>query len=72
MNGWQALANGIVEQAVKDYRAALKTLRWHPDSKAAMATAMEVERFFHSDWYGQLTTTDPDYLIDRLRKEAAK
>ena len=72
MNGWQALANGIVEQAVKDYWAALKTLRRHPDSKAAMATAMEVERFFHSDWYGQLTTIDPDYLIDRLRKEAAK
>ena len=72
MNGWQALSNGIVEQAVKDYRAALKTLRRHPDSKAAMATAMEVERFFHSDWYGQLTTIDPDYLIDRLRKEAAK
>ena len=72
MNGWQALANGIVEQAVKDYRAALKTLRRHPDSKAAMATAMEVERYFHSDWYGQLTTIDPDYLIDRLRKEAAK
>lgn len=72
MNGWQALANGIVEQAVKDYRAALKTLRRHPDSKAAMATAMEVERFFHSDWYGQLTTIDPDYLIDRLSKEAAK
>lgn len=72
MNGWQALANGIVEQAVKDYRAALKTLHRHPDSKAAMATAMEVERFFHSDWYGQLTTIDPDYLIDRLRKEAAK
>ena len=72
MNGWQALANGIVEQAVKDYRAALKTLRRHPDSKAAMATDMEVERFFHSDWYGQLTTIDPDYLIDRLRKEAAK
>lgn len=72
MNGWQALANGIVEQAVKDYRAALKTLRRHPDSKAAMATAMEVERFFHSDWYGQLTTIDPDYLFDGLRKEAAK
>lgn len=72
MTGWEALANGIVEQAVKDYRAALKTLRRHPNSKAAMATAMEVERFFHSDWYGQLTTIDPDYLIDRLRKEAAK
>ena len=72
MTGWEALANGIVEQAVKDYRAALKTLRRHPDSKAAMATAMEVEQFFHSDWYAALTDIDPDYLIDRLRKEAAK
>ena len=44
MTGYQALANAIIEQAVKDYRAALKTLRRHPDSKAAMATAMEVER----------------------------
>ena len=32
---------------------------------------MEVERFFHSDWYSALTVIDPDYLIDRLRKEAA-
>lgn len=72
MNGWQALANGIVEQAVKDYRAALKTLRRHPDSKVAMAEAMEIEKFFHSPWYGVLTQVAPDYLIDRLRKEAAK
>ena len=33
---------------------------------------MEVERFFHSDWYATLTDIDPDYLIDRLRKEAVK
>ena len=68
MTGYQALANGIIEQAVKDYRAALKTLRRHPDSKAAMATAMEVERFFHSSWFAVLTDIDPDYLIERLRK----
>ncbi len=72
MTGYQALANGIIEQAVKDYRAALKTLRRHPNSKAAMETAMEVERFFHSSWYGVLTQVDPDYLIDRLRKETVK
>ena len=40
MNGYQALANGIIEQAVKDYR--------------------------------ELTQVDPDYLIDRLRKETVK
>ena len=72
MTGHQALANAIVKQAGQDYLAALKTLRRHPDSKAAMAEAMEVERFFLSPWYGVLTQVDPDYLIDRLRKEAAK
>lgn len=72
MTGYQALANGIIEQAAKDYRAALKILRRHPDSKAAMATAMEVERFFHSSWFAVLTDIDPDYLIERLRKEAVK
>ena len=66
MTGYQALANGIIEQAVKDYRAALKTLRRHPDSKAAMAS------FFHSSWFAVLTDIDPDYLIERLRKEAVK
>ena len=72
MTGYQALANAIIEQAVKDYRAALKILRRHPDSKAAMAEAMEVEDFFHSGWYATLTDIDPDYLIDRLRKESVK
>ena len=72
MTGYQALANAIIEQAVKDYRVALKILRRHPDSKAAMAEAMEVERFFHSSWYATLTDIDPDYLIERLRKEAVK
>ena len=36
MNGYQALANGIIEQAVKDYREALRKLKKHPDDKAAI------------------------------------
>ena len=72
MNGYQNLANAIIEQAVKDYREALRRLKRHPDSKAAMELAMECERFFRSGWYGVLTDIDPDYLIERLRKEAAE
>lgn len=72
MTGWEALANAIVKQAAQDYREALKFLRKHPDSKEAMKTAMEAEEFFHSDWYATLTDIDPDYLIDRLRKETVK
>ena len=47
MNGYQALANGIIEQAVKDYREALRRLKKHPDDKAAMKEAIEMEEFFH-------------------------
>ncbi len=72
MTGHQALANAIVKQAAQDYLAALKTLRRHPDSKAAMAEVMEIEKFLHSPWYGVLTQVDPDYLIRRLRRETDK
>lgn len=72
MTGYQALANGIIEQAVKDYRAALKTLRRHRIPKRQWRQPMEVERFFHSSWFAVLTDIDPDYLIERLRKEAVK
>ena len=33
MNGYQNLANAIIEQAVKDYREALRRLKRHPDSR---------------------------------------
>jgi hypothetical protein len=55
---------------VKDYRIALKALKSHPDSKAAAARIKDVEEFFYSDWYRMMTKIDPDYLINRLRKEA--
>ncbi len=72
MNRYEALANAIIEQAVCDYRSALRSLKKHPDSRAAAAQAREIEKFFHSSWYGVLTQIDPDYLINRLRKETAK
>ena len=72
MPGYQMLANAIVEQAVKDYRDALRRLKKNPNSKGVMAEAMEIEDFFHSPWYGVLTQVGPDYLIEKLRKEAAK
>ena len=58
MDPYQALANAIVEQAVKDYR-----MTDDPDEMA------ELEAFFRSEWYGVLTSLDPELLISRLRKE---
>ena len=70
MNGYQALANGIIEQAVKDYRDALRRLKKHPDDKAAMKEAMELEEFFHSSWYGVLTQVD--HMMATLKEMSTK
>ncbi|HRV33042.1 MAG TPA: hypothetical protein P5281_01745 [Anaerovoracaceae bacterium] len=69
---YENLANAIVLQAVKDYRDALKRLKKKPQNKAAMADAMECERFFRSPWYRELTSVDGEYLIEKLREEAKR
>ena len=69
MNGYEALASSIIEQAVKDYRIALKALSRNPKNKAAKAMKEDVEAFFRSDWFGVLTDINPEYLISKLRME---
>lgn len=71
MDGYQALANAIVEQAVVDYRRARRKLTKDPKHETASATVKGVEQFIHSRWYRSLTTVDPDYLLERLKKEIA-
>lgn len=61
MNPYEELANAIVLQAVKDYRL-------HDDEKELTS----IERFFRSDWFGVLTSIDPEMLITKLRKEKVR
>lgn len=76
---YENLANAIVVQAVKDYRDQLR--RWKKgrnsarSGERAMAQnakfAMEsIEYFFRSEWFGRLTTLDPEVLIELLWKES--
>lgn len=55
------LANAIVCFAVDDYRRAL--------TKRSRSAQRELEKFFRSDWYGALTTIDPEMLIQKLNEE---
>jgi len=66
---WEDLANGIIIQAVKDYRNARRRVRTKRDQKGARATIREVERFLRSRWYAQLTDLDGEILLERLQKE---
>ena len=70
MDGYQSLANAIVELAAKDYRKSLKALKKNPRNREAMSMAMECERFFKSEWIKALTSVDGEYIMNRLREEA--
>ena len=69
---YERLANAIILLAVKDYRDALKKLKKRPHYEPAKETITEVERFFHSDWYRELTSVDGNFLIEKLRTEVRK
>ena len=66
---YQDLANAIILMAVKDYRDALKKLKKRPRYGPAHDIKNEVERFFRSDWYRELTSVDGNILIKKLKSE---
>jgi hypothetical protein len=70
IKNYEDLANAIILQAVRDYRAALKCLKLNPRDRSALADKDEVERFFRSDWYSALTSVDGETLIRSLQQEA--
>ena len=66
---YENLANSIVLLAVKDYRDALKKLKKWPRNEAAQIMKAEVQRFFRSAWYRELTSVDGEFLISKLQAE---
>lgn len=66
---YERLANAIILQVVSDYRTALKKIKAHPKNRQAIDEVLEIERFFRSGWYQQLTSVDGEYLIKRLQDE---
>lgn len=72
MEPYQALANAIVELAVKDYKQALKQHSRFPSNKEYVDEVDRLERFFHSGWYGMLTDLDGEYLMTGVRRMVRK
>ena len=72
MTPYQALANAIVELAVKDYKKAIKQHYRFPDNEDYAAEVKSVERFFRSGWYGMLTDLDGEYLMTGVRRMVRK
>ena len=69
-NPYEDLAGAIILQAVKDYRMALAGLKRHPSNYKMKYKKKDVERFFLSSWFVELTDLDGRMLMEQLRKEA--
>ena len=69
MDPYEKLANAIIIQAAKDYRAALRKLRRNPRNHPAQAETDSIERFFRSGWYKCLTDVDGEMVLRKLREE---
>ena len=72
MEPYQALANAIVELAVKDYKKALKYHFKHPSNKEYERNVISIEAFFRSAWYDTLTDLDGEYLMAGVRAMVRK
>ena len=73
MNLYEELANAIIEQAVKDFRKALKCHFIHPNRKDYANEVLKLKQFFRSNWYSILTDLEGEYIIngvyDMVKKE---
>lgn len=68
MDPYQALANAIVELAVKDYKKMLKQHMRFPENKTYITAIENLESFFRSGWYEMLTDLNAEYLMAGVRR----
>ena len=66
---YENLGNGIILQAVRDYRWAWSKHKQHHGNKEAKLIMEDCERFFRSSWYSALTSIDGEKLIEKLKEE---
>ncbi|MBR0217474.1 MAG: hypothetical protein IJL96_11175 [Clostridia bacterium] len=67
--GYYALAQAIILQAVKDFRPAYLRLKRCPDDKAATARVKEITEFFCSEYFCLLTDVDGPRLLKKIMKQ---
>lgn len=68
MNPYEALANAIIEQAVKDYKIALVKYFKNPRNRSNSSSVIAIERFFRSSWFETLTDADGEFIITKIRE----
>lgn len=66
---YQQLANSIILQAVKDFRAVYRRIKKFPDHKAPQEEVRDITKFFCSQYFASLTTLDGPVLLQKIIEE---
>lgn len=72
MDAYEKLANAIILQVVKDWRAARRKLKRKPQNESARIELGNCERFFHSKWFTTLTDVDGAVILRKLYEEEGR
>ncbi len=68
IQGWEDLANAIIEQAVDDWTAAKLACRTDFENPDALHLAKTVERFIYSEYYRILTNIKPEVMMALMHR----
>ena len=70
-NQYELLASAIVVQAVKDYKHYIKKQLETPNNSVVNGQVKLLEKFFNSQWFNALSDLNKDYLLSKIKKDAA-
>lgn len=66
---YEELANAIIIQAAREYKQILKVLKVHPKNIVAENQAKEIEEFFLSKWFRDISNADGEFIITELKEQ---
>ena len=66
---YEMLANAVIVQAAKDFRAAYKAYKRKPSNKWAESEVRDLTKFFCSEYFCVLTNADGPSILHRLMRE---
>ncbi len=67
--GFHALANAIILQAISDFKGAYIILKKYPDSKGAAAEVKDITKFFCSEYFTLLTNVNGPALLRKIKED---
>ena len=68
LDGYIQLAHAIVIVAAESYKYTLLAVRHHTKSDSVYRRKEELESFFLSEWFGQLSGLDGRYFMKKMQE----